>query len=60
MPRNNYTIRERSMEATTKEEDGDSSQDPDIQPGPLTSGPWNLTHNSRPAAKYLQAPDIWP
>ena len=29
--RNNYTIRERSMEATT-EEDGDISQDPDIRP----------------------------
>ena len=51
-------MHERSMEATMEEEDGDSSQDPDIRPRPRTSGPWNLTHSSRPTAKYHQRPDI--
>ena len=56
-PRNNYTIREGSMEATT-EEDGDISQDPNIRPWPGHPAPEDVNNNSSPAAEVLEAPDI--
>ncbi len=56
MPRNNYTIREGSMEAM-REEDGDSFLDPDIRPWPGHLAPGDVSDSSSPIAQVLQAPD---